>query len=337
MPMYDPSGLVVDAYLTEFSTGFEPPNLVGFEILPQVEAANPFGSFRTFDRSNRVIFPDRREPGTVANEVRGGKWSADTYNTVQRSLQAAVADEEAAYANAIGGVSSSNTTTGSLDINPEEDAAALVKSSLSLKAELLISNLVRNTANYPGGNTVTLGAADQWDNYAGATSDPVLIVRAAILKINSLIGVPPNTMLMPRLGVPWLENHPDVVARFQNFTLTNPDAFRMLTGFDGKVVLADVKYNNANSIDAAETLVDMWGKDVWIGYVKPGLNRRDLSFGKTFMWPPAGPGGELEPTERWREESRKSDLVRTTWQYAPKITTSMAGYLIKTAYSATAF
>ena len=69
----------------------------------------------------------------------------------------------------------------------------------------------------------------------------------------------------------------------------------------------------------------------------PGLNRRDLSFGKTFMWPPAGPGGELQPTERWREESRKSDLVRTTWQYDPKITTSMAGYLIKTAFSATAF
>jgi hypothetical protein len=337
MPMYDPSGLVVDAYLTEFSTGFEPPNLVGFEIMPQVEAANPFGSFRTFDRSNRVIFPDRREPGTVANEVRGGKWSADTYNTVQRSLQAAVADEEAAYANAIGGVSGTNTTTGSLDINPEEDAAALVKSSLSLKAELLISTLVRNTANYPGGNSITLAAADQWDNYAGATSDPVLIVRAAILKINSLIGVPPNTLLMPRLGVPWLENHPDVVARFQNFTLTNPDAFRMLTGFEGRVILADVKYNNANSIDAAETLVDMWGKDVWLGYVKPGLNRRDLSFGKTFMWPPAGPGGELQPTERWREESRKSDLVRTTWQYAPKITTSMAGYIIKTAFSATAF
>lgn len=337
MPMYDPSGLVVDAYLTEFSTGFEPPNLVGFEIMPQVEAANPFGSFRTFDRSNRVIFPDRREPGTVANEVRGGKWSADTYNTVQRSLQAAVADEEEAYSRAIGGVNATNTTTGNLDINPEEDAAALVKSSLALKAELLISNLVRNTANYPVGNTVTLAAADQWDLYAGATSDPVLVVRAAILKINSLIGVPPNTMLLPRLGVPWLENHPDVVARFQNFTLTNPDAFRMLTGFEGRVILADVKYNNANSIDAAESLVDMWGKDVWIGYVKPGLNRRDLSFGKTFMWPPSGPGGELQPTERWREESRKSDLVRTTWQYAPKITTSMAGYLIKTAFSAAAF
>ena len=337
MPMYDPSGLVVDAYLTDFSTGFEPPNLVGFEILPQVPASNPFGSYRTFDRSNRVIFPDRREPGTVANEVRGGKWSADTYKTIQRSLQSAVADEEDAYARAIGGVNASNTTTGDLDINPEEDAAALVKSSLALKAELLISTLVRNTANYPVGNTITLAAADQWDNYAGATSDPVLVMRNAIIKINSLIGVPPNVLLMPRLGVPWLENHPDVVARFQNFTLTNPNAFQMLTGFEGRVILADVKYNSANSIDAAESLVDMWGKDVWLGYVKPGLNRRDLSFGKTFMWPPGGPGGELEPTERWREESRKSDLVRTTWQYDPKITTSMAGYIIKTAFSATAF
>jgi len=273
----------------------------------------------------------------VANEVRGGKWSADTYKTVQRSLQAAVADEEEAYARAIGGVNATNTTTGDLDIDPEEDAAALVKSSLSLKAELLISTLVRNTANYPAGHTVTLVLADQWDNYAGATSNPIDIVRAAVIKINSKIGVPPNTLLIPRLGVPWLENHPDVVARFSNFALTLPNAFHLLTGFEGKVVLADVKYNTANNIDATETLVDMWGKDVWLGYVRPGLNRRDLSFGKTFMWPPSGPGGELQPTERWREESRKSDLVRTTWQYDPKITTSMAGYLIKDAYGSTAF
>jgi len=335
--MYDPSGLVVDAYLTDFSTGFEPDNLVGFEVMPQVDAANPFGSFRTFDRSNRVIFPDRREPGTVANEVRGGKWSADTYKTVQRSLQAAVADEEDAYARAIGGVNGNNSTTGDLDINPEEDAAALVKSSLALKAELLISTLVRNTANYPAGHTVTLLTADQWDNYAGATSNPIDIVRAAILKIQSKIGRAPNTMLMGRLGVSWLENHPDVVARFSNFSLTNPDAFRLLTGFEGNVILADVRYNSANNIDATESLVDMWGKDVWIGYVRPGLNRRDLSFGKTFMWPPGGPGGELQPTERWREESRKSDLVRTTWQYDPKITTSMAGYLIKDAFGSTAW
>ena len=337
MPMYDPSGLVVDAYLTEFSTGFEPDNLIGFELFPEVEAANPFGSYRTFDRSNRVIFPDRREPGTVANEVRGGKWSADTYKTVQRSLQAAVADEEEAYARAIGGVNANNTTTGDLDIDPEEDAAALVKSSLSLKHELLTSTLARNTANYPAGHTVTLLAADQWDNYAGATSNPIDIVRAAILKINSKIGVPPNLMIFPRLGVTYVENHPDVVARFSNFNLTDDEAFNNLTGFDGRVVLADVKYNNANNIDAAEVLVDMWGKDVILAYVRPGLNRRDLSFAKTFMWPPGGPGSELQPTERWREESRKSDLVRTTWQYDPKITTSMAGYLIKDAFGASAW
>lgn len=339
MPMYDPSSLVVDPVLTEFSTGFEPDNLVGFEIMPQVEAGAPSGSYRTFDRSNRVIFPDRREPGTVANEVRGGKYSADTFKTVQRSLQAAVADEEEAYAASLGGVNNaaSANTTGDLDLDPEEDAAALVKSSLGLKAELLISTLVRNTANYPAGHTVTLLAADQWDNYAGATSNPIDVVRAALLKVNSKIGVPPNTILIPRLGVTWLENHPDVVARFTNFNLTDDDAFNNLTGFDGRVVLAEVTYNTADNIDAAETLVSMWGKDVWIGYVRPGLNRRDLSFGKTFMWPPAGPGSELQPTERWREEGRKSDLVRTTWQYDPKITTSMAGYLIKDAFSATAF
>jgi len=336
MPMYDPSSLYVDPILTDFSTGFEPDSLIGFEIMPQVESGTPSGSYRTFDRSERVIFPDRREPGTVANEVRGAKWSADVFKTVQRSLQAAVADEEAAYAASLGGVNnaSAGNSTGALDIDPEEDAARLVKSSLSLKHEFLTQALIRNVANYPAGHTVTLVAADQWDNYAGATSNPIDIIRAALLKVSLKIGVAPNTIVIPRFGTTFLENHPDVVARFTNFNLTDAEAFRKLTGFEGKVVFSGVVYNTNDNVDAAQVLASMWGTDVWLGYVRPGLNRNDLSFGKTFMWPPGGPGGELQPTERWREEGRKSDLVRTTWQYDPKITTSMAGYLIKDAFSA---
>jgi hypothetical protein len=142
---------------------------------------------------------------------------------------------------------------------------------------------------------------------------------------------------MPRLGVSILENHPDVVARFSNFNLTDPDAFRELTGFEGEILLSDVTYNVADNIDAAESLSSMWGKDVFIGFVNPAMQRRDLSFGKTFFWPPGGQGSDLQPTERWREEGRKSDLVRTTWQYDLKITNSSAGYLIVDAFGSSAW
>lgn len=336
MPMYDPSGLYTDPILTEFSVGYQDPILVGERIMPVAPVDTQSGRYRKFDRSNRVRFPSRREPGTVANEVRGGRWSEDTFKTRERSLQAAVADEERQQLTSQGGYANA-TFGGALQLDPEEDAAALVMNALLLDHEVAVASLVRNTATYPVGNTVTLVTADQWDNYAGATSDPLERIRAAVNKIKSLVGVPPNRLLMGSQGSTWLENHPDLVARFVNFALTDSGAFRALTGFEGEIILVGVDdYYNVNDIEeGTESLTSIWGKDVWLGYVQDTLGLKDLSFGKTFAQ--RYPDGTTRPTERWREEGRKSDLVRTSYKWDLKVTSSIAGYLIKDAFSATAW
>jgi hypothetical protein len=335
MPMYDPSELYTDPILTEFSVGYESPLFYGLRMLPEAPVNTASGIYRVWDRSKRVYFLSRREPGTVANEVRGGRWSTDTFKTVQHALQAAVADEEEQQLNSLGGYADS-TFSGDFDIDPHEDAAALVFDSLQLEHELTVATLLRNTATYPAGHTVTLLAADQWDNYAGATSNPIDVIRAAILKIESKIGRKPNRLLMSTFGQNWLENHPDVVARFSNFSLTDPEAFRKLVGFDGELVLVQDDWYNANDIlESTESLTAIWGKDVILAYVNPQLTLRDLSFGKTFAQ--IYPDGSTRPTDRWREEGRKSDLVRTHWKWDVKITSSIAGYLIKDAFGSTAW
>ena len=333
--MYDPGTLYSDPILTDFSVAYNPPTFVGLRLMPQVAVNTQSGRYRVYDRSSRVRFYSRREPGTVANEVRGGRWSEDTFKTVEHSLQAAVADEERQQLNSQGGLANA-VNGGDLQIDPERDATALINNSLLLEHEIAVAALLRNTATYPAGHSVTLLAADQWDNYAGATSNPIDIVRAAILKIQAKIGVAPNVMAMGSLGVPYLEGHPDMVARFTNFALTDEGAFRALTGFDGQMVLiGDDQYNDNDIQEATESLVSAWGKDVFIGYVNPNLEREDLSFGKTFAQ--IYPDGTTRPTDRWREEGRKSDLVRTSWKYDIKVTSSIAGYLIKDAFSATAW
>lgn len=335
MPMYDPASLYTDPILTDFSVGYESPIFVGLQLMPQAAVLTQSGRYRVWDRSKRVYFLSHREPGTVANEVRGGRWSEDTFKTVEHSLQAAVADEEDQQLRSLGGYANA-TLGGSFNIDPHEDAVALVNDSLQLEHELAVASLLRNTATYPAGHTVTLVLADQWDNYAGATSNPIDIIRAAILKINSKIGRPPNVLAMGALGQTWLENHPDIVARFTNFNLTDPEAFRKLTGFEGKMVLIGDDYYNTNDIlESTETLVSIWGKDVFLGYVNPNLEENDLSFGKTFAQ--IYPDGSTKPTDRWREEGRKSDLVRVSWKWDTKVTSSIAGYLIKDAFGATAW
>jgi hypothetical protein len=335
--MYDPGTLYVDPILTNFSVGYQAQDLYGERIMPLTPVRTQSGKYRVFDRSNWIIFTSRREPGTVANEVRGGKWSTDTFSTQEHSLQAPVLDEERQELNSLGGLANP-AFGGAITIDPEVDATELVTRSILLEHELKTANLIRNTANYPGGNTVTLAGAQQWDDYTNgvtSTSNPVSDIMTGIRTIRTLTGRDPNTLVIPKYGVPYLENHPRVVDRFKTFALTDPEAFRTLTGFTGTILEVDSFYNAADNIDAAESITSFWGKDVWIGIVDPTPGQRTKTFGKTFSQ--IYPDGTVRPTDRWRETARKADLVRTSQKYDLKIVSSVAGYLIKTAFSSGAF
>src|SRR3954454_3438870 len=159
--MYDPSALYVDPILTGFSTGYQDQSLYGREIFPETPVRTQSGRYRVYDRSSWLIYPSRREPGTVANEIRGGKWSEDTFFTKEHSLQAPVLDEEKQELTSQGGLADA-VFGGDLQIDPERDATELVTGSILREHELKVANAARNTANYPGGSTVTLAGAQQW-------------------------------------------------------------------------------------------------------------------------------------------------------------------------------
>ncbi len=340
--MYDPGTLYVDPILTGFSVGYEDQTLAGWQIMPETPVNTQSGRYRIFDRSSWLIFPSRREPGTVANEVQGGKWSEDTFMTQEHMLQAPVLDEERQQLESQGGLAD-DFNGGDLQIDPERDATELVTRSLLLEHELKVSTLVRNTANYAVGNTVTLVGSQQWDDQTFVTSgDPYSIVSnpvgnilTALRTIKAKTGRDANTLALPSQGVSFIENHPRITTRFQNFALTDEDAFRKLTGFTGRIILLDSVYNAADNIDAAESMTSFWGKDIWVGLVDPTPGQRTKTFGKTFAQ--RYPDGTVRPTDRWREPARKADLVRTAYKYDTKIVSNVAGYLIKNAFSSGAW
>lgn len=335
--MYDPSALYTDPILTNLSVGFKDQSLYGDQLFPITPVSAQSGRYRVFDRSDWLIFEDRREPGTVAHEVRGRKWSEDTYRTQEHSLQGAVHDEENQQLNSQGGLADS-AFGGALQIDPHADQTKLLTRAILLKHELKVSTLIRDTAQYPVGSTVTLAGAQQWDDYTGgvaSTSNPVADILTGMRKVWSLTRRYPNVLAIPTMGMSYIENHPRVVDRFKNFRLTQPDAFRLLTGFEGTVINVDSVYNAANNIDATPAITDFWGKDVWLGIVDPQPGLLTMTFGKTFAQ--VYPNGGIRPTDRWREEDRKADVIRTSMKYDLKIVSNVAGYLIKTAFSAGAF
>lgn len=335
--MYDPSTLYTDPILTTLSVGFQDQSLYGTDLFPITPVSAQSGRYRVFDRSDWVIFEDRREPGTVAREVRGRKWSEDTYRTSEHSLQGAVHDEETQALSSQGGLADP-AFGGALQVDPHADQTKLLTRAILLKHELKASTLIRDAAQYPVGNTVTLAGAQQWDDYTNgvtSTSNPVADILTGMRKVWSLTRRYPNVLAIPTMGMSYIENHPRVVDRFKNFRLTQPDAFRLLTGFEGRVVNVDSVYNSANNIDATPAITDFWGKDVWLGIVDPNPGLLTMTFGKTFAQ--SYPNGGIRPTDRWREEDRKADIIRVSMKYDLKIVSNVAGYLIKTAFSSGAF
>ena len=340
--MYDPGTLYVDPVLTGFSVGFQDQELIGRQIMPETPVRTSSGKYLVFDRSAWLTYESRRAPGTVANEIMGAKWSTDNFVTHEHSLQVPIFDEERQELTSLGGLADP-AFGGPLQIDPEEDATNLVTGALLLDHERQVAALVRNAANYPSSNKVTLSGSQQFDDYtfvtAGDTysivSDPVKRLQTASDAIWSLTRRRPNTLVIPALGLQYIENHPRVVRRFNNFSLLEPDAFRKLFNFDGKVILAQSGYNAANNIDATESFTDLWGKDIWLGIVDPTPGLRQKTFGKTFAQ--VYPDGSTRPTDRWREEPRKADIVRTSFNWDLKITSSVAGYLITNAFSSGAW
>lgn len=338
--MYDPSGLYIDPILTGISVGLpKTENFYGLRLMPETPVRTKSGKYLIFNRNDWVLTEDRREPGTVAHEIVGANWSTDTFSTREHSLQVPITDEERRQLISMGGLADP-AFGGNLDIDPEADATDKAVRSIFLNHENKVQTLLRNTANYPGANTVTLAGAQQWDDRTGGTypyitSDPLSDIMKAMRVIYAATLRWPNTIALPTLGLSFIENHPRIIDRFKNFSLTVEGAFRILTGFQGQVILLDSMYNAANNLDATAAMTSYWGKDVWIGIVDPNPGQRTYSFGKTFAQ--VYPDGSTRPTERWREEPRKTDVVRSNFDYDLKIVASAAGYLIKNAFSAGAF
>jgi hypothetical protein len=335
--MYDPGTLYSDPILTNFSVGWKDQALYGERIFPVTPVNTQSGRYRVFDRSNWMIFESRREPGTVANEIQGGKWSEDTFATKEQSLQVPIFDEERQQLNSQGGLANP-TFGGALQISPELDATALATRGLLLAHELKVATLVRDASQYANANKTALVGAQQWSDYTNgvsATSNPVADIMTGMRAVYAATGRYPNTMVVPALGMSYIENHPRIVDRFKNFTLSIEDAFQRLTGFTGTILAVDSMYNTANNIDATPVVGSFWGKDVWLGIVDdaPALNQ--FTFGKTFAQ--IYPDGSTRPTDRWREEPRKADIVRVSYKYDLKVVSAGAGYLIQNAFASAAF
>jgi hypothetical protein len=337
MAVYSPTGsgnIHIDQVLTQISVDWPNSGLVGQALFPTVTVRKQSDKYYVFGREAWVAeTSDYRAPGTEANEIPGFKVSLDTYYAQEHALQMAVTDEERE--------NSDNA------FSPDRDATELLTSKIWLGRELAMKNMVTNTANYAAGLSTTLSGTAQWNDYVN--SNPIGDFRTGQRAVHSKVFMEPNLAVIPYQVMSQLEDHPDIIERikYSERAVLTPEIVSSVLGVQ-RVIVPGVAWGGvptggqASGIAGnAVTASYLWGKDVLMAWVPARAGLRTPAFAYEFVW---GYGGNLpQVTDRWREDKRKSDLIRVGRRYDLKMVgteinpgsadfgKSVTGYLIKNA------
>jgi len=328
MPVYNPTGSVnvhIDQILTQISVGWPNNGLVGEQLFPTVNVQKQSDKYYVFGREGWSVQNDVRAPGAEANEIPGLTLSTDTYYAQEHSLQIPVTDEERWNADS--------------PLAPDRDGAELVTSKIWLGREKAMQLLATTAANYASTNTITLSGTSQFNDYIN--SDPISVLRVGKSAVHSRIFQAPNLMVIPYQVMTILEDHPDFIERikYSERGIVSSDLIGAVLGID-KIIIPGVGIDSA-ALGQAPSLSYLWGKDVLLAWVPPRAGLKIPAFAYEFGWV-GNPGGSLQYVDRWREEKRKSDLVRVCRYYDLKLVAqgdpgtadagkAIAGYLIKAA------
>ncbi len=319
MPVYNPTGAVRrDEILTNISVGYPQEGLVGNVLFPPIRVNKQSARYNVFGRESWQPEDDVRAPGTVANEIPGLRVSEDTYFCDEHALQIAVTDEER----------ENNTSP----IEPFRDGTEMVTGKMLLGRELDQYDLASNPANYAAGMSTTLVGGAQWNTANYATSNPIADFKTGKRAVHAQIYLEPNVAIIPYEAMGALEDHPDFIERikYSERAVLTEEIISSLLGI-GRVVIPGVYRNTANPGQAA-SLGYVWGNDVIIAYVPQRAGTRVPAFGYEFVW---AYGGKEQAVDRWREDQRKSDLVRVQRRYDHKLVAkdvngkAIAGYLLQ--------
>lgn len=324
MAVYAPSGsnnVHIDEVLTQISIGWPNTGLVGEALFPVVGVRKQSDKYYIFGREGWLPEDDARAPGSVANEVVGMQVSVDTYFAREHALQIAVTDEERENVDS--------------PLSPDRDGTEMVTSKIMLGRERAMQQLATTLGNYSSGNQTTLTSTDQWDDYDN--SDPIGDLRTGKSAVNARIFRDPNVAVVPYQVMTVLEDHPDFLERikYSERAIFSPELLASVLGFQ-RVIVPGVGINNA-ALGQPVSLGYLWGKDVVLAWVPDRAGLKIPAYGYEFQW-----GRQM--VDRWREDPRKSDLIRVSRRYDLKLTgvgdpntaddgLVISGYVIKDAVS----
>lgn len=295
---------------------------IGAQAMPPLAVDAKSGSYPKMQIAGGALLDNiasERSRGSTYNQVTRN-WTSDTYDCVDRGLEEAVDDVD--------------QRDLSRFFNYEATAARLCYRNVALAHEIRAAAALINATTYGAGtnSAVAYTAANL------ATIDFAQDVLAAIERVNNN-GTQANTIVLSstvfvRLALStklqnWIRgsnagqsntpvNAKTIAASFADFGIE-------------RVLVGRARYNTAKK-GATASMSSVWGTTyVWVGAVNPNaMTPQDGGSAFTFYW---NAEGGLFVSETYRDESKRSNMVRVRQNTTEKVVDSTAGTLITTQYS----
>ncbi|MEQ8819741.1 MAG: major capsid protein [Sumerlaeia bacterium] len=311
--MPDISTVHNDVALTNVSVAYRNPMLAASLLAPEVLVRRQSNKYFVYDpqRETARQTRDDRAPGAEANEIDFAL-SSDSYFCGDHALESVIPDEERDNADS--------------PLAPDVDRTEFLTEKILLNQEIGLAELLRTAPEIPG---VTLAGNDQWSD--SANSDPADDIETARDAIAGATQTVPNTLILPPAVYQKLRHHPKIAERVKYIRLGIPGPAELAEFFDVERVIVPRAMVNTAARGQAPVLEDVWGKDAFLLSVpsRPGL--KSIAPVLTFVW--ARAEGSLQGTsvQTWREERRKSTMIRVQKYYDQKLVAPAAAYAIRSA------
>jgi hypothetical protein len=300
-----PNQLHVDPVLTKISVAYSPQIYLASRIMPDVTVEKKSGIYWKYNRDMFRPSDDVRAPGAEANTVEFGLTKANYGPVVEHSLQDKVEDEI--------------VEEYPSEFDAYQDATINIKEMLLINKERALAEYMSNTSNIT--QNETLSGSSQFSDYSN--SNPFTKIDAAKNTIRSSIMRIPNTMIVGYAVHQALIHHPDLLERvkYSERGVLTEDLIKMLFGIQNYWV-ADQQYVTSDE-GQTETIADIWGNHMWIGYIEPTPRRKSITFGYHFTY---DKGAQVD---RWYEKKVKSTFIRSSIYYVREVVANEAMFFYK--------
>lgn len=293
---------------------------IGALIMPPFEVDLRSGQYPVLKKGNGSLL----KSGSTLRAPKGSygeidrSWDSDTYDTIDRGLEELIDD------------------TQQRDIkrffNQEVVTSNLVRRCVQLDHETRVAAATFNTTNFGAGTNSTVA----YTNANLATIDAPTDILAAIERVNDS-GEEANTIVMS----PNVFNRIKLSTKLQNFIRGNRPTDATLNLTQGmvqqafaengitNVYVGRARYDSAKKGQAFSS-ARVWSDTyIWVGSVASG-DFMGGGMGRTIVW---NEEGGLFVTEAYRDEKRRSGVIRVRQNTTEKVINAGCGTLIITQYS----